>query len=286
LLLWVGAGLGLGLALASLAIPAWGRSSDRLSPGVAAVVNGQAISKSDYESALRTIEELEQRPAENRDRQAAIDRLIDDELMIEYGLKLGVARDDPTTRQALLSAVCTAERVRGSARRPSDEELEQYYIQIRPQLRTPGKLRLLQIVARARDGTDKEEARARAADAVRRLRSGEPIESVRAAVEAPGENAVPDRALSMDELTGLVGPIAAQRATELTVGQVSDVIGNDKVFRVVKLIEKLPPDIPTFEDARDVVLRRYKDRAADAALAEKRAELRKAAHIRIAPELP
>lgn len=113
LLLWAGAGLGLALALASLASPARGRSGDRLAPGVVAVVNGQPIWKGDYDTVLRTIEELQRHPADDRDRRAALDRVIDDELMIEYGLKLGMARDDATTRQALLAAVFTAERARG-----------------------------------------------------------------------------------------------------------------------------------------------------------------------------
>jgi hypothetical protein len=110
LLLWIGAALGLVLALTSLAFPAKAPFKDALSPGVVAMVNGQPILKGDYDVALRTIAELQRHPLTDRDRHAAIDRAIDDELLIEYGLELGMARDDPTTRQALLSAAITAVR--------------------------------------------------------------------------------------------------------------------------------------------------------------------------------
>ena len=124
LLLWAGAAIGLVLALTSLAFPARGRSSGALSPGVVATVNGQPISRGDYDAVLRTIGELRQRAVTDEDRRAALDRLIDDELLIEYGLQLGMARGDPTTRQALLGAVFTAERARNMYQdRAADEAM-------------------------------------------------------------------------------------------------------------------------------------------------------------------
>jgi hypothetical protein len=270
----------------SVAFPRKGRSAGASTPGVVAIVNGQPISNVDYDLALRRIVDPQGQPVTDRDRQTAVDRAIDDELMIEYGLSLGMARHDPATRQALLSAVFTVERSRGSTRTPSDDELKRYYAQIRSLLQPTGKMRLRQIVARSRLASEREEARARAEDAVRRLRSGEPFEHVRAAVETLGEKALPDIPLSVEDLTKLVGPITVKRALELRPGQVSDVVGNDQVFRILQLVEQLPPEIPAFEEARDLVLLRYKDRAADDAFAAKLAELRGAAQIRVAPVHP
>jgi hypothetical protein len=104
-LLWVGAGIGLALALAGIVRPAKGPAKAALSPGVVAIVNGQPLLQGDYDVALRAVAAFQQHPVTDLDRHAALDRVIDDELTIEYGLELGMARGDPTTRQALLSAV-------------------------------------------------------------------------------------------------------------------------------------------------------------------------------------
>jgi hypothetical protein len=284
-LLWAGAGAGLSLAIGSLSLPSR-HSSIPLPERAVAMVNGVEISRVDYDVMLRTIEESERRPLTEDDKRAAVGRLIEDELMIEHGLDLGMVRGDLATRHALLSAVFAAERAPGEASEPSPDALERFYLEIRNELRKPGKMRLRQIVIRAKDRMDQASARAKAEDAMRRLRAGVPFEGVRVELEGEGEKPLPDRLLDATELRPLVGPITLERANELEVGQVSDVIGYDHTFRVVQLVERGPEETATLEEARDAVLARYWQKSGDEAFARKIRALRAAARIRTMEKLP
>ena len=284
-LLWAGAGAGLSLAIGSLSLSSTS-SSGTLPERVVAVVNGVEISKADYDVMLRTIQESGRQALKEDDKRAAVDRLIEDELMIEHGLELGMARGDLTTRHALLSAVFAAERAPGEAGEPSSEGLERFYLEIRDELRKPGKMRLRQIVIRAKDRLDQVSARARAEDARLRLRAGVPFERVRAELEAEGEKPLPDRLLDAPEARSLVGPMTHERVSEHDVGQVSDVIGGDRTLRVVQLIERGPEETPTLQEAREAVLVRYRQKSGDEAFARKIGALRTAAKIRVMEKLP
>ena len=284
-LLWAGAGAGLFLAIGSLSLSSKS-ASGTLPERVVAVVNGVEISRADYDVMLRTIQESGRQALKEDDKRAAVDRLIEDELMIERGLDLGMVRGDLTTRHALLSAVFAAERAPGEAGEPSAEALERFYLETRDQLRKPGKMRLRQIVIRAKDRLDQASARARAEDAMRRLRAGVPFERVRAEFEGEGDKPLPDRLLDATELRSLVGPMTLERVSELDVGQVSDVIGSDRTLRVVVLIERGPEETPTLQEAREAVLARYRQKSGDEAFARKIGALRAAAKIRVMEKLP
>lgn len=285
-LLWAGAGLGLSLAVASLSHSRGAFSGGSLPAGAVALVNGVPIGKADYLSVLSSIAESEGHEPTPKDKQAALDRLVDDELVVEHGLDLGMVRGDPRTHDALLSAVTVAERAAGEAETPSTEELRRYYARILEELRRPGKMRLRQIVVRARDRLDDAAAFARAEQARRRLGAGEPFELIDKELGTPGEKALPDRSLSSEELRSLAGPVTLERALELEPGQVSDVVGTDGVFRVLRLEERGPPETPPFETVRETVLFHYRRNAADVALGKTIAGLRAVAQIRVAKVLP
>jgi hypothetical protein len=90
---------------------------------------------------LRTMSELQQRPPTDEDRKAALDRVIDEELMIEYGLELGMVRDDPTTRQALLSAVREV-----VLRRCREKEADEAFLAKLAELRKAAQIRALPVL--------------------------------------------------------------------------------------------------------------------------------------------
>lgn len=295
-LLWLGAATGLALAVTSIS---GGASSAKSPPaaqptapaplprGAVAVVDGVLILQADYDLELRRIVERERRAPTARDKQAAVQRLVDDELLLARGIELGMVRADAPTRRALLGAVFASERAAAVTRAPSAEEIERAYREAGDALQQPGKLRLRQLSYRVLNRDTSAATHARAADAVRRLRAGEPFEQVRVATAAyAGPDPLSDRLVSVAELREQLGPVALAAALALQPGQVSEVLGSGPQLRVLLLLERGEPELPPLQEIRAQVQRMAQQQAADRAFAARIAELRKDASIRVAERLP
>jgi len=283
-LLWAGVAIGLSLAVATLA----GRTRERrdaLPPGAVAMVNGQAIRTIDYGAEVRARHSAESGPTAEREKRDAVERLVEEELIVEEGLSLDLVRRDPATRHALLDAVFESERGIADAPQPSEDALARYYEGIREELRRPGKLHVRQLVTHAEHGVDVTVARARAEEAAKRLRSGEPFERVNAALGTPSEAALPD-ALSAEELGGRTGPVTLERVLSLEPGGVTEPLGNGGLFRVIQLVGKDPPYIPALGEVREHVLALYRRKAQGDAFAAWLAAHRRNATVHVAEKLP
>jgi parvulin-like peptidyl-prolyl isomerase len=284
-LLWIGAGVGLALALGGLAAPA--RSSARGVPaGSVALVNGERISRAAYDAASKAVGESEHRPVTDADKKAVLDRLIDDELMVQQGLSLGMVRGDPPTRNALLNAVYASARASAEALVPTDAELEKFYAQVRSQFAGAGDVRVRELAVNIRDAADRAPARARAAEAVERLRRGESFDAVNAALGSPSNDASPSAPLSPDNINRRFGPVLLERLLEMKPGQVTEPVGDGQAFRVVVLVDRGPPRALPLSEIRDHVADLYRRKAADDAFAAKMDELRRAADVRKVATLP
>lgn len=285
LLLWVGACSGLGLAIVSLAAPSKAPPRTELPPGAVARVDGELVLKTDYDAALRAFAESSQRAPSVADKREVLAKLVNDELMIGHALALGMARADQATRVALLEAMLAAERAAAAAETPSPEQLERYYQRIRPELVRPGPVRVRMLEIQIASRADEPGARARAEQAVARLREGEPFDRVREELGDPADPnhvaLLPDEPLAFDTLAERLGPISAEAVRKLAPGGVTDVLGSGALLRVFQLVERSPDTIPPLEEIADEVLGRYREHVQNAALASKLESLRRAADVRL-----
>lgn len=72
---------------------------------VAAWVNGEPIAEVRYASTLLAMQNNLKRTLTTDDRLNAMERLVDEELMLQYALGLGLARNDSLVRKNLIQAV-------------------------------------------------------------------------------------------------------------------------------------------------------------------------------------
>jgi hypothetical protein len=265
----------IGIGLAALALPTGAAVSGKVPDDSVALVNGHSIPKASLNRALR-----DTKKPNAEDKKRALDKLVDDELMISHGVARDLVRTDPATRRALLAAVAKLTRTEAERREPDPVELEAFFQQTRPQYERPGRARLRQVVIRVRDYGDRNAALRRAQLALTRLRAGVSLEKVRRDFEAPGEHALPEKLMPIPELRQLVGPSALEAALKLQPGEYSEVLG-ERVLRVMQLLERTPPEQPQLSEVRDEVIRRFRIRAGDVALARKLTELRESANVRL-----
>src|SRR5207253_3098834 len=176
----------------------------------------------DYTRSLDALERDRRGGAEPEDRRFVLDRLIDEELLVQRGLELGLARQDARVRRDLTAAVIDAVVTEHEDGTPPDADVEAFYRRERDFFARPGRLRVRQLWCRADTAGDAPSAEARARAAAASLRAGEDFAGVRARLGDPEIAPLPDALLSPAKLLDHLGPTALRAALGLEAGAVSD----------------------------------------------------------------
>jgi parvulin-like peptidyl-prolyl isomerase len=281
-LLGLGALIGAGLAAAGV-----GKSMrrDGLPSGAVAVVNGEAIRADDYARAVQGLAGDARSPITEADRRHVLDRLIDEELLVQRGLALGLPRQDRRVRADLTSAVIDSVVTDASLREPGDEELTAFYNANRDFFAGPGRLRVRQVFVRTAAASDPA-AQTRAQEAARRLRSGESFAAVIAELGDAPIAAIPDAPLPPAKLRDYLGPTALQTVLALADGEISDPVRSADGYHVLQVAERQPDSLPPLGDIRPQVLAEFRRRAGERALRLYLDDLRNHSDVRVVEPPP
>ena len=275
MLLAIGAAAGLAAALwGALGPPA----RDRVGNDVIATVNGVAIDRADYERALGSLVADKRSPLTPADSARVLANLVDEQLLVERGLDLGLGEQDIAVRKALIDAMIQFAVAGAAAREPDDGELRRYYAE-RPQLvQSDAELRVRVVSFPSRDAARVEAMR-------QALLGGATFAA--ASRDAGAEPvAVPDTLLPPGKLADYAGPAVRDAALAMTAGDVAGPLDVGGVPSFVLLVERTTPAAPPFEQVRDVVAEEWRRRQSEAALAQYIASLRRSAVIDYAPDAP
>lgn len=285
LLLLLGAFLGLTVAAAGLlSARAAGRAA--LPADAVALVNGQVIRRAEFERVLNGVTQDSRDAPDAAQRRHVLDRLIDEELLIERGLELNVARDDSRVRKDLTGAVIDSVITAVADLAPDDLDLRKFYDEQREFFIGPGRLRVRQIFCRVANDTEAQLATERAQHAATRLRAGEEFSAVQSALGDAELAPLPDAPLPVAKLVDYLGPTAARTATALGVGEVSDPVRSNNGLHVLQVLERQADTAPPFEEIKPQVLAEFRRRASEHALRKYLDDLRARAAIVVAPHFP
>ena len=242
MLLAIGAAAGLAAALwGALGPPA----RDRVGNDVIATVNGVAIDRADYERALGSLVADKRSPLTPADSARVLANLVDEQLLVERGLDLGLGEQDIAVRKALIDAMIQFAVAGAAAREPDDGELRRYYAE-RPQLvQSDAELRVRVVSFPSRDAARVEAMRqallgGATFDAASRDAGAEPV-------------AVPDTLLPPGKLADYAGPAVRDAALAMTPGDVAGPLDVGGVPSFVLLVDRTAPTAAPFEQVRDAV---------------------------------
>lgn len=104
----VGTAAGLGVALAERRATAQGARDALAAADVVAVVGTVAIGRDELERALTAVAADRRTPLTFADRARVLERLIDEELLVQAALEAGLPEHDRAVRRALTDAVMAA----------------------------------------------------------------------------------------------------------------------------------------------------------------------------------
>jgi hypothetical protein len=274
-----------GLALAGVALLTRTEAAPDLPPEVVAVVDGRPILRSDYERALRAVASDRTGGLQEADRRRVLERLIDEELLVQHGLELGLAQRDPRIRAELGAAVMAllTARAEEDAAEVDEATLRAFHEEHRGWFRTAPRFELEHVYFRVRDG-EEAEARERAHVARERLEAGEGIDGGDVG-EDRHDVPLPRGLLPLAKLRDYLGPSVADAVAQAEDGAVVGPVragGGHHVLRVVKRLAGV--DAP-FEAVHEQVRAEYLRRAGEARLRQFLEARRSEARVRVAPEV-
>ena len=131
-----------------------------LPQGAVAKVNGEVVRSEDYERTVAGLASDRRDGITAEDRRHVVDRLIDEELLVQRGVELGLARRDRKVRADLTAGVIASIVADTEDLQPTAAELQAFYDENRTFFARPGRLRLRQIFVHPAAGGD-DAARAR-----------------------------------------------------------------------------------------------------------------------------
>jgi hypothetical protein len=103
-LLWLALGALVGIGLGCLSALGW-IGSEQLPKTVVARVNDIDIRLVEYERALALFASEKREPINERDRALILERMIEEELLVQEGIASGLIRDDRTVRTTVLRSM-------------------------------------------------------------------------------------------------------------------------------------------------------------------------------------
>lgn len=282
LLLSAGACAGLALAVAGILAPP---ETAHLPEGVVAAVNGSPVRSADYERALEALAADRRDAIGEREKQHVLDRLVEEELLVQRAFELGLPRQDRRVRADLVAAMIEAVTGEAAQREPDAAEVAAFFAENRALFAAPGRARVEQVFVRAAGDGDPA-ALARARDAAARLRAGETAAEIQAQADPGVVGTLPAAALPAAKLRELLGPAAADAVADLAPGEVADPVLAGGGYHVLRVVARETPDAPELAEVEPAVRAELKRRAVDAALRDYIEDLRRRAEIDVAGSAP
>ena len=279
-LLALGMVLGLALALSSILQPG-SSSRGALPEGVAAVVNDREISEESFESAVRALAADSNSPIGQAERNHVLDRLIEEELLVQRAVELDLDVKDKSIRNRLVSAMIETIVTGVDQQAFSDEEVEAFFLKNRDFFSGAGRMSVRSIRFSASNDRSDPEALVSAREASARLRQGESIEAVAEILSASPSLSMPEGLLPPAKVREYLGPTPTKAALGLNAGEVSDPIRVASAYFVLQMVARTPPFSPSLSTVELQVRAEMRKRAGDEQLKAYLNMLRNRAEIRL-----
>jgi len=251
---WLAGGAFAGLLMAGYGLLERSAYDLALPSGAVARVNERVITYQELDRAVARLPEPPSPDQAGAARQWVLQRLVEDELLVQRGVDLGIPESDLTVRDAIVQSLVASITAEADAADPSDDDLREFLQQ--------NAERYTYATAVALDAwVGDDEATAR--EFLRQLGEGSiPRDGGMKRVEG-----LPGSAIPLERLRMFVGPAIAAAATEMPAGGTA-LYARQGRWYVVRVNEHADQSIAELEAARSQVLVDYRRSLADKRLRE------------------
>ncbi len=234
-----------------------------------AYVNGEAIPRSEYERALSAMQAGLERPLSSDDRDRALRILIDEELIVQEAMRLGLPQSDRLVRKNLVEAMIRAPGTLSASAPPTDAELREFFDQNAEMFNDARMVTIEVAIAGDEDA---------ASAFVKALQNGASFETAR--VEASLEEAPVPSGLPLAKTGDYLGGSARDTIATMKTGDIAGPVQTDR-GAIFLWMKSSTGGERTFEDAKADVLAEVERRRDEQAFTQYIARLRKNARINI-----
>jgi hypothetical protein len=236
-----------------------------------ALVNGYPITAQRFAGALRQMIPDQSSGVSLAQARAVLDRLIEEELLLQRGLDIGITASDTAIRKSLVDAMIE-KVVSESQPVPGEAALRDFYRHNASYFTGTAAVRVRRMVF----GGDDHRARAAAAFAALTSQGWDTVAQQLADADFMQ---IPTSFVPVTKLQNYLGPGATTQLRTLRVGAYSPPLELAGSSYILLLLDRQPAAAPAFESVAELVLREYQRRADDAALRSYLQSLRDQAEV-------
>ncbi|MCK6534190.1 MAG: peptidylprolyl isomerase [Polyangiaceae bacterium] len=245
-----------------------------LADDAVATVNGSPIRRADYETALAAVAaDGKRKDLDAAMKRHVLDRLIDEELLVQAALELGLAQRDRRVRADLSSAALAFVK-ESPAREPSDAELQALFDANPGFFGGGARFEVEELFFRGAA----EPARQRAEAARRAWLRGESVTA------DPPALPIPTGPLPLAKLEQYAGPAAARAVLPLPPGGITEPLSGGDGVRLLR-VKARRDGAPRFEDVRSAVQSEWRRRTTEDELRRFLSDRRARAKVSMTAEL-
>ncbi len=262
----IGAGIGLVMAVAGF-IDLKGKSE--LPDGVIAQVNDVNIDIKKCETLIKYLSNSKRRELTDKDHAYVLERLIEEELLVQRGIELGMIESDSVIRSTIVQAMIKTINIDAAAEEISTEKLKSFYEEHRGFFKAPKRFHVGQISFQAGSGPQEkafEPAFNKARQAYKALIEGQPFQRVKNRYHDPSILDLPDRFLPAGKVREYLGPSLLEEVKKLKPGEFTGPLKTSAGYTILILIRYQNQDENNFEILRDQVEAEYRKRKDDEGL--------------------
>lgn len=269
---WLALGALTGLLAAGYGLLEQGDAASGLPDSAIAQVNDATISVQQFDRSIAEIETTYQRELTAEDRARVLQQMIEEELLVQRGVDLGMANAEATVRAAIAQSLIASVTAEADAADPDDATLQDFLEENQERYTYASAMRINAWV------TDAEQT---ARDFLNSLDSESSEDADELSADLQRVPGLPQGAAPVERLRMFLGPAIAAAAADMPVGS-SAVFARQGRWYVVRVETRDQSARADLDTVRSQVLLDYRRALADDRLRAYVADLRRSAVILIA----
>ena len=262
----------IGTLLAIYSIMDSNKNYSSLPDNVAAVVNDKIIPSERYQTVIQLIKNDKRDDLTDIDRKMALERIIEEELLVQYAYQNGFLEADDLLRKSIVRSVVDSIAEQSISVIPNEKTLRDFYQDNLPLFTIDEQFRI--VILSSQNGSDINAGKIIWQDSYDIPLLMNEIGSIKKLELSSGF-------ISKYRLGTLIGPLLRDVVLSLKLGETSEPLETIYGYSIVTLIDKKGQVIPDFKEINEIVLQEYKRRQRETILNDLLSDLKRQSDINI-----
>ena len=243
-----------------------------LPDNIIATVNDKIIPSDKYQTIINLIQNDKRDELTKADREMALDRIIEEELLVQYAYKNGFLEADDLLRKSIVRSVVDSIVEQALSVVPAEQDLLKFYEANRQTFAIDEKYRVVILSSKNRSDIDEGKVI---------WQSNYDLTLLRQTFKRIDRLDIPTGFISKIRLGTLIGPLLRDKVLSLEVGETSETLKTIYGYSIVTLVDKKDRVIPEFKEISEIVLQEYKRQQREEILEELLKDLKRQSDIKI-----